>query len=284
MNLSDKWDNLPSETKYFTYTDVSEDGSEEKEGINMMSMLFCKHGGLITPVSSGQTKAGKTGKFVGYLAYGCKSITQNPEEGYYMLYDGPTVDGEGEVHMFADIYRTCGVRPYGALQGYGTEGLNHQAGTVYEGENDYNGTNGVLFHNGIYRHAVAIGPTLQNPNFSYNDKGLVDVSDMIYGTCIDITIEFEGETYYIPAVIVDIKAHTSPDGCIQSDTLLVDKDGDNKTDDNGRQSAGGNIVEWYVEQKVNGKNKSEGLMQFDTNGGIIIYRDEMAVVIEDEEK
>lgn len=74
------------------------------------------------------------------------------------------------------------------------------------------------------------------------------------------------------------------DGCIQSDTLLVDKDGDNKTDDNGRQSAGGNIVEWYVEQKVNGKNKSEGLMQFDTNGGIIIYRDEMAVVIEDEEK
>lgn len=74
------------------------------------------------------------------------------------------------------------------------------------------------------------------------------------------------------------------DGCIQSDTLLVDRDGDNKTDNNGKQSTGGNIVEWYVEQKVNGKNKSEGLRQFDTNGGIIIYRDEMAVVIKDEEQ
>lgn len=56
MSLSDEWDNLPSETSYFTYTDVNADGSEEKEGINMMSMLFCKHGGLITPVISGQTK------------------------------------------------------------------------------------------------------------------------------------------------------------------------------------------------------------------------------------
>lgn len=54
MCLSDEWDNLPSETSYFTYTDVNADGSEEKEGINMMSMLFCKHGGLITPVTSGQ--------------------------------------------------------------------------------------------------------------------------------------------------------------------------------------------------------------------------------------
>lgn len=56
MNLSDEWDNLPSEISYFTYTDVNASGSEEKEGINMMSMLFCKHGGLITPVTSGQTK------------------------------------------------------------------------------------------------------------------------------------------------------------------------------------------------------------------------------------
>ena len=28
---------------------------EKVAGINMMSMLFCKHGGLITPVTSGQT-------------------------------------------------------------------------------------------------------------------------------------------------------------------------------------------------------------------------------------
>ncbi|MGN0306694.1 MAG: hypothetical protein ACI4DN_00610, partial [Lachnospiraceae bacterium] len=58
MNLSEKWDNMPSETEYFNFTDwTGEEGQlgEKVAGINMMSMLFCKHGGLITPVTSGQT-------------------------------------------------------------------------------------------------------------------------------------------------------------------------------------------------------------------------------------
>ena len=54
MDLNDEWENMLSEVNYFTYTDVFEGGSEEKEGINMMSILFCKHGGLILPVTSGQ--------------------------------------------------------------------------------------------------------------------------------------------------------------------------------------------------------------------------------------
>lgn len=54
MELNNEWENMPSEVNYFTYTDVYDGNSEEKEGINMMSILFCKHGGLISPVTSGQ--------------------------------------------------------------------------------------------------------------------------------------------------------------------------------------------------------------------------------------
>lgn len=34
--------------------------------------------------------------------------------------------------------------------------------------------------------------------------------DMIYGTCVHVTIEFKGKIYYISAVNTDDKAHTSP--------------------------------------------------------------------------
>lgn len=58
IDLSDEWENLPSDTDYLSYTDRDDKGGsgEEKQGINMMSMLFCKHGGLITPKTSGQRK------------------------------------------------------------------------------------------------------------------------------------------------------------------------------------------------------------------------------------
>lgn len=245
-------------------------GVKKKREINMMSMLFCKHGGLITPVTSGQTKEGNTGKFVGYLAYGCKSITQNPDEGYYMLYNGPTVDGAGEVHMFADIYSISGENANGALQGYGgSAGLNTLKGTIrYEDQENYNSSKGTLCHDGIDRHTIAIGPTLQNPDFTLTEAGGIKGTEMIYGTCVDITIELEGKEYYIPAVIVDCKGHTYPGGYVQTGKSF-----------SGEQAGGtqGNIVEWYVRQGEDGKNKSTGLNQFSGNGGIIIYRDEVAL-------
>lgn len=54
MKLNSEWENAPSNTSYFTYTDINDQNSSEKEGINMLSILFCKHGGLITPIKSGQ--------------------------------------------------------------------------------------------------------------------------------------------------------------------------------------------------------------------------------------
>ncbi|MDE7445117.1 MAG: hypothetical protein K2N15_05345 [Lachnospiraceae bacterium] len=60
IRLNEEWDNMIIEGRsYMTKTDVKPLGSDQKnaervEGITMTSVLFCKHGGLITPVSSGQ--------------------------------------------------------------------------------------------------------------------------------------------------------------------------------------------------------------------------------------
>lgn len=59
MKLGDRWENFPIDENYKTITvQDSEDESKEKimECITMTSVLFCKHGGLITPVNSGQTE------------------------------------------------------------------------------------------------------------------------------------------------------------------------------------------------------------------------------------
>lgn len=51
MKLENDWENIIKETDYESFE--TEEG-EQAEVITMMSMLFCSHGGLITPVTSGQ--------------------------------------------------------------------------------------------------------------------------------------------------------------------------------------------------------------------------------------
>ena len=53
INLNDEWDNLPAENSYLMFW--NEDRCGMVPGITMSSMLFCRHGGIITPVMSGQT-------------------------------------------------------------------------------------------------------------------------------------------------------------------------------------------------------------------------------------
>lgn len=52
INLNDQWDNLPAENPYLLFW--NEDRRGMVQGITMSSMLFCRHGGIITPVISGQ--------------------------------------------------------------------------------------------------------------------------------------------------------------------------------------------------------------------------------------
>ena len=267
INLCDEWDNLPTEKSYMMFW--NEDRQGMVPGITMSSMLFCRHGGIITPVESGQTTypyAGP-GEFVGYLAYGGKSITQNPEEGYYMLYDGPTIAGVGDCYMFADIYDECGIEGKCALQGYGGTGsvLNTMGGhTTYGGATELDTDKGTLIFNEIERHAVAIGPSLQNPKFDTSTTA-IDPKDMAYGTCVDVTIELNEKRYYIPAIITDVKGDTAYNGYYQTNVKFDGSRSDPREGDD--------IVEWYVKQGEGSKNKASGLKEFDLNGGIIIYRD-----------
>ena len=113
------------------------------------------------------------------------------------------------------------------------------------------------------RYAIAIGPKLQNTAFDCISAPVAD--DMAYGTCVDITIVLNDKTYYIPAIIVDVKAHTAPTGIFQTG---VDFKG------NGIAEDPSSIVEWYTYMEENGKNKSKGLNKFNRTGSIIIYRGE----------
>ena len=271
IDLSEHWDNYPSQIPHFRYKD---ERFGEVSGITMMSMLFCKHGGIITPVTSGQEIESYPpvfGEFVGYLAYGAKEITQNPEEGYFMLYDGPTVAGEGREYYFADIYAEfLEEGGSGALQGFGgSVKLNKTGGIVYEDEDNFTSQRGTLRFKGIERHTIALGPALQNPDLNLDPTKTLDAEDMIYGTCVDIIVPFEGENYYIPAVIVDTKHYTAPHGYIQGSEAFGGGEPDTRK--------GNNIVEWYVTQGENEKNKSSGLSEFDTMGGLIIYDGETLV-------
>ncbi len=52
INLNGEWDNLPAEVDYLRFW--NEDRQGMVQGITMSSMLFCRHGGIIIPVTSGQ--------------------------------------------------------------------------------------------------------------------------------------------------------------------------------------------------------------------------------------
>lgn len=57
MKLNDDWENMIKKTNYFSFNYTNENQeTEEAEGITMLSMLFCSHGGLITLVTSGQRR------------------------------------------------------------------------------------------------------------------------------------------------------------------------------------------------------------------------------------
>ncbi|EOS41635.1 hypothetical protein C809_04206 [Lachnospiraceae bacterium MD335] len=54
MNLESDWENFIKSTGYLSFSRTTE--KERAQGITMKSVLFCSHGGLITPVTSGQIR------------------------------------------------------------------------------------------------------------------------------------------------------------------------------------------------------------------------------------
>lgn len=209
-------------------------------------------------------------QFVGYLSYGSDGITQSGEAGYYRLYSAPTLSTKHVIYNCGDLYDEYNVEPCGALQSFCEKEVYNmgKSGITYGGQ-EPNIEKGTLIYNGIERHAIAIGPTLQNPDFRLNDKKEIVADDMIYGTCVDIAIELEGERYYIPAIIVDVKAHTAEGGY---GIFQTGYDFAGNYEDTGKI---GPIVEWYVVKETEEGNKSSGLGQFNSNSSIIIYQEEV---------
>ncbi len=179
-----------------------------------------------------------------------------------------------DIYTTEEIYALSeGVSAYGALQAFidnEETAFNMNGGhTTYEGQVlDVN--KGTLIYKDIERHAIALGPKLQNPDFDTQKKEDIDPAQMAYGTCVDISIQLNGEKYYIPAVIVDVKAHTASNGYCQTYKTFTGEV------EKPQGAENGNIVEWYVKQfDSNENNKSAGLKNFNETAEIIIYRDEV---------
>ena len=209
-------------------------------------------------------------KFVGYLSYGADGIEQNGSAGFFRLYDKPTLDTEAVIYNCGNLYEQYGIEPNGALQSFGGSKcrLNTKKEGITYGGQELDTKRGTLIYNEIERYAIAIGPTLQNPEFKLKDNE-IQANEMIYGTCVDISIELEGNTYYIPAIIVDVKANTANGG------EGIFQTGYNYKGEYENTGATGTIVEWYVVQETEAGNKAEGLKQFNRNASIIIYQEEV---------
>lgn len=99
-----------------------------KEGLNMCSILFCKHGGIITPVNSGQKKVNSTVVFAAPYTYWKdplkdKQPKMNAEYIYsYLSACGWTV--EAICGLLGNISRECKLNP-GAWQNMNDYGLGY---------------------------------------------------------------------------------------------------------------------------------------------------------------
>lgn len=245
-------------------------GEDKNELDYNLSFMFCTKGwGIIYFKDSGQEMAecienSNTCQFVGYLAYGAGGIVDESDGGFFKLYNAPTLRSEQEQIYFQSLYDKYGVKSNSALQSFGGNASLNKSGGLNYGNQSLN--NGTLIYKGIERYAIAIAPKLQNPNCDLEN---LKAEDMAYGTCVDITIELDGNTYYIPAIIVDTKEHSAPEGIFQTGIPFDQNSSYVNTGEKGV------IVEWYTQQKEDGMNKSEGLDKFGSNGSIIFYRDEV---------
>ncbi len=114
MKLNDDWENIIKinaggmDTGYQSYSHTSADGiTEQADGITMASMLFCSHGGLITPIDSGQKVR------LYYTDEDIRSDIANKlysEEDFYYLVDvlaGEANTYEGMVAVAYEVLNRC---------------------------------------------------------------------------------------------------------------------------------------------------------------------------------
>lgn len=66
---------------------------------------------------------------------------------------------------------------------------------------------------GIERYWVAVGPRVMVPDYPFIDGEQIPSDKMKYGTCIDVILrDSDYNTYFMPAIVGDIKEHTLGSG------------------------------------------------------------------------
>lgn len=201
---------------FLKQVEASKQNVKVEKAILMSSLLVCTRGGGVLSFTENGQSGVVENVDIKYLAYGAESIVNNLEDGFFRLYDNPTLATVQERYNTGDLYDKYDQEPYSAIQGFGgsASALNKNGNLTTYGEPALDTSKGALVYNGIERYCIALGPKLQNPNFDLTKP--IDVTDMAYGTCVDVEILLDGQTYYIPAIIVDVKNHTHPTGVFQT--------------------------------------------------------------------
>jgi len=145
-------------------------------------------------------------------------IVRNPNEyitinDWLNLYNNPTVPIKSRIVEMPDIN---GWNPYNWYAFEGLSDINWVARHVIGEANVHViiGNKGELTDN-EGRYWIAVGPNVMNPSHQPSEK--ISPEEMKYGSKVDVVLRHDdGTNYYLPCVIGDVKAHTWPNGILQT--------------------------------------------------------------------
>lgn len=237
-----------------------------REQINMMLMLFCQRGGIITAKESGQ---GKT--------YYCDGDELVREEimiaPWFRAYKGlPTREGGTKIDLLTEKRNTVQGADWYAYE----PEINEYAIKQYEKkgkvlDDQVYDINGAHVNNlNDHRCWVAVGPEILCPGYntmySYEEQTLSE-SQFKYGTEIDVVLQNSknNEIVYIECIVGDVKGHTYPDGIYHTGDPYPKS---NLTD---KAQADGSYIE-FITERDNGERN--GTMSDYVVTDIIVYERE----------
>jgi RHS repeat-associated protein len=131
-------------------------------------------------------------------------------------------------------------------------------------------TSNNLYTDADGRYWVAVGPNVMNSQQTPNQ--LIDYNKISYGTKIDIVVQdSNNNTYYIPAVLGDLKEHSSPDGLYQTGVPFDPSRGTYTGDGSTVEFLGYYILDKYGNFNPSGANSSVNITNNYKITEIIVY-------------
>jgi hypothetical protein len=135
--------------------------------------------------------------------------------GWLNLYNSPTVSMNGRIVVIPPLE---GWNPFNWYAFENHKDINVWSkvqmgieGTAYE---VHIGSNGELI-DAEGRYWIAVGPNVMNPNHQPEEE--ITLEEMQYGTKVDVVLRHDdGTIVYLPCIIGDVKAHTWPNGVLQT--------------------------------------------------------------------